>query len=135
MVVCCGGGWLFHFPAFMLQNIKGTNFFLLLGLTDWCDHWKQCVWFIPGTGMSVSRDEQIFLEALHSETSISYNVRNANPRLEVDPRFYNSGHHLTLLPERIAIYGDREWRHDMLKAARSAVRTYSCIYYLYLNGL
>ncbi|XXG75868.1 hypothetical protein AAC387_Pa08g0347 [Persea americana] len=91
------------------------------GLVDWCDHWKQCVWFIPGMGMPLSRDEQVSLEALHSETSVSYNLRTANPRLEVDPRLYNSGHHLILLPERIAIYGDREWRIAMLKAARSAL--------------
>lgn len=83
--------------------------------------------------MPLSRDEQVSLEALHSETSVSYNLRTANPRLEVDPRLYNSGHHLILLPERIAIYGDREWRIAMLKAARSAVRTYSCIYDIYLK--
>lgn len=83
--------------------------------------------------MPVSRGEQVSLEALYSETSVSYNLRNANKRLEVDPRLYNSGHHLILLPERIAIYGDREWRNAMLKAARSAVRTYSCISDIYLN--
>ncbi|XP_058085207.1 protein arginine N-methyltransferase 7 isoform X2 [Magnolia sinica] len=94
------------------------------GTTDWCDHWKQCVWFIPGTGLSVSKDEVVFFEAVHGDTSISYNLRNAKPEIETgDYDFHIGDSNLILSPERVAIYGDKEWRLAMLTATKNALQS------------
>ncbi|XP_077246907.1 protein arginine methyltransferase 7 isoform X2 [Tasmannia lanceolata] len=93
------------------------------GATNWCDHWKQCVWFIPGMGMPVSKGDQVYFQAIHSDTSITYDLRNGNTRTEIGEYDFQAGDfHLILSPERIAIYGDREWRHAMLTAARNALQ-------------
>ncbi|KAL0927623.1 hypothetical protein M5K25_001814 [Dendrobium thyrsiflorum] len=42
------------------------------GVDSWHDHWKQCVWFIPGEGISVSRDANILFKAVHDVTNVSY---------------------------------------------------------------
>ncbi|XP_043715950.1 protein arginine N-methyltransferase 7 [Telopea speciosissima] len=90
---------------------------------DWCDHWKQCVWFIPGLGMSVSKDHQVHLQAVHDDTSISYNLKYDDPRVVLEPNdLHIKGCQLTLSPERIGIYGDIEWRSSMLMAVRNAVQ-------------
>ncbi|KAM1800676.1 hypothetical protein ACFX11_032369 [Malus domestica] len=84
---------------------------------DWCDHWKQCVWFVPGEGMSIKKDEEVCLHAAHTETSISYNLKNQVPRNEtLQYGLKNGEFKLTLPPERTAIYGDSEWRHSMFSA-------------------
>jgi protein arginine N-methyltransferase 7 len=73
--------------------------------------------------MSISKDEEIHLHAVHTETSISYNLKTQAPRTEVMQYSFNSGDlQLILSPERIAIYGDSEWRDSMLKSMRNAVR-------------
>nr|XP_023870518.1 protein arginine N-methyltransferase 1.6-like [Quercus suber] len=85
----------------------------------WCDHWKQCVWFVPGKGMSVSKDEEVYLHAVHTETSIFYNLKTDVPRKS---GFDTGDPQLILSPERIAIYGDREWRQSMFQALRNALQ-------------
>ncbi|KAJ4954964.1 hypothetical protein NE237_011747 [Protea cynaroides] len=90
---------------------------------DWCDHWKQCVWFIPGLGMSVSKDHQVHLQAVHNDTSLSYNLKYDDPRVVLGPNdLHVKDCQLTLSPERIGIYGDIEWRSSMLKAVRNALQ-------------
>ncbi|XP_010264284.1 PREDICTED: protein arginine N-methyltransferase 7 isoform X2 [Nelumbo nucifera] len=90
---------------------------------NWCDHWKQCVWFIPGIGILVSKDEQVDFQAVHNDISISYNLKHGDSKLEQGyPDFHTRGCQLILSPERIAIYGDREWRYDMLRAVMNALQ-------------
>ncbi|KAK9274977.1 hypothetical protein L1049_022234 [Liquidambar formosana] len=94
---------------------------------DWCDHWKQCIWFIPGKGVSVSRDEGVHLHAIHTDTSISYNLKTQVPRTEVGQYPFHAGHcQLALSPERVAIYGDSKWRHSMLTAIEKALQDKVC---------
>ncbi|KAF5478490.1 hypothetical protein F2P56_005045 [Juglans regia] len=91
------------------------------GSRHWCDHWKQCVWFVPGKGISVFRDEEVYLHAVHSDTSISYNLKTQASRTEGTQYGFDPWDlQLILSPERIAIYGDNEWRHSMLKTLRNA---------------
>ncbi|KAF3448338.1 hypothetical protein FNV43_RR09051 [Rhamnella rubrinervis] len=90
---------------------------------DWCDHWKQCVWFVPGKGIPISKDEVIHLNAVHNDTSISYNLHAQIPRTEVTSDGFKGGNfQLMLSPERIGIYGNIEWRSAMLTAIRNALK-------------
>ncbi|KAJ0047970.1 hypothetical protein Pint_15875 [Pistacia integerrima] len=90
---------------------------------DWCDHWKQCVWFVPGKGMSICNGEEVVLHATHTETSISYNLKSLVLGTEVRQCDVNvEDFHLILPPERIAIYGDGEWRLSMFTAIRNALQ-------------
>ncbi|TVU01219.1 hypothetical protein EJB05_53346, partial [Eragrostis curvula] len=86
-------------------------------IKDWCDHWKQCVWFIKGRGAPVMKDQTLSLTASHNQTSISYQMNINDERCSGSPK----GDHLTLLPERIALYGDKDWRSALISAMRSAV--------------
>lgn len=98
---------------------------LILGSENWCDHWKQSVWFPPSTGVSVLRDEEVKLHAVHSESHITY-------KFMTSPHMKDVGHHdfdardsqVLLSPERCALYGDSSWRCLMLNAIRSAVRSF-----------
>ncbi|KAL9433796.1 hypothetical protein AB3S75_028607 [Citrus x aurantiifolia] len=90
---------------------------------NWCDHWKQCVWFIPGKGMSICKGEELLFHALHTETSVSYELKSQIPI--TDERQHNlngKDFQLALPPERIAIYGDGEWRLSMVMAMRNALQ-------------
>lgn len=96
---------------------------VVLGSGDWCDHWKQSVWFAPGTGLPIFRDEEVHLNAVHTETSITYDFKTSCD----DTKGKNIDLHtrdcqIVLLPERIALYGDRGWRDLMLNAVQKAVR-------------
>ncbi|XP_015896609.3 protein arginine N-methyltransferase 1.6 isoform X1 [Ziziphus jujuba] len=92
------------------------------GAGDWCDHWKQCVWFVPGKGISISKDEVVHLHAVHNDISISYNLNTQVPRTEVMSYGFKGGDfQLMLSPEKIAIYGDTEWRSSMLTAIKNAL--------------
>ncbi|KAG8495933.1 hypothetical protein CXB51_007501 [Gossypium anomalum] len=94
-----------------------------IGYRDWCDHWKQCVWFFRGKGMSVSRGEEVLLEATHTETSVSYNLNVQVPKTDTRQHDHNiRDFQLLLSPERIAIYGDSKWRSSVLAAVRNAGR-------------
>ncbi|OVA13413.1 Protein arginine N-methyltransferase [Macleaya cordata] len=94
---------------------------------NWCDHWKQCVWFVPGTGVSIVKDKQVHIQAVHDDISVSYNLKYDNHR--IDPGHYNAHSRdcqLILSPERIAIYGDIDWRFSMLTALRNALQEKVC---------
>ncbi|KAK7327202.1 hypothetical protein VNO80_31567 [Phaseolus coccineus] len=86
----------------------------------WCDHWKQCVWFVPGSGISILKGEEIHLLATHNETSFSYNFDTRVPASEIlNHKCMTGDFQLVLPPERAAIYADKEWRLSMLKAVQS----------------
>ncbi|XP_017437068.1 protein arginine N-methyltransferase 1.6 isoform X4 [Vigna angularis] len=86
----------------------------------WCDHWKQCVWFVPGSGISILQGEEIRLLATHTETSFSYNFDTLVPTTKIlNHRCMTGDFQLVLPPERAAIYADKEWRLSMLKAVQS----------------
>ena len=72
-----------------------------LGNENWCDHWKQCVWFLRGKGMPVFKGEEILLEASHTETNVSYNLNAQVPQTDVRQLDYKIGDfQLLLSPER-----------------------------------
>ncbi|MBA0851465.1 hypothetical protein Goshw_020370, partial [Gossypium schwendimanii] len=76
-----------------------------------------------GKGMSVSRGEEVLLEATHTETSVSYNLNVQVPKTDTRQHDHNiRDFQLLLSPERIAIYGDRKWRSSVLAAVRNAGR-------------
>ncbi|PUZ58356.1 hypothetical protein GQ55_5G503100 [Panicum hallii var. hallii] len=87
------------------------------GMNDWCDHWKQCVWFIQGTGTPAMKDQTLSLRASHDQTSISYRLNMNDQVSSRSPK----NDHLTLLPERIALYGDKAWRSALIGAVRNAM--------------
>ncbi|GAB2274167.1 Protein arginine N-methyltransferase 7 [Dionaea muscipula] len=92
------------------------------GARNWCDHWKQCVWFVPGKGASVSKNTEVHLHATHCEISISYDLKTELSGLENGNYNYRDPHfQLVLPPERIAIYGDSNWRNCMRSAVQKAV--------------
>ncbi|KAJ1390116.1 S-adenosyl-L-methionine-dependent methyltransferase [Sesbania bispinosa] len=94
---------------------------------DWCDHWKQCVWFVPGSGISTFKGEEIYLHATHTDTSISYNLYSQAPTAEVVHHGLRTGDLQLVLPlERAAIYGDRGWMLSMLKALESVLQGRDC---------
>ncbi|KAG4206418.1 hypothetical protein ERO13_A03G008400v2 [Gossypium hirsutum] len=94
-----------------------------IGYRDWCDHWKQCVWFFRGKGMSVSQGEEVLLEATHTETIVSYNLNVQVPKTDTRQHDHNiRDFQLLLSPERIAIYGDSKWRSSVLAAVRNALQ-------------
>ncbi|XP_019434888.1 PREDICTED: protein arginine N-methyltransferase 1.6 isoform X1 [Lupinus angustifolius] len=89
----------------------------------WCDHWKQCVWFVPGNGISISKGEEICLHATHTDTTISYNFDTRVSTSEVSHHGMTAENfQLVLSPERAAIYGDKAWRLSMLKAVESVLQ-------------
>ncbi|XVE57663.1 hypothetical protein DITRI_Ditri04bG0107600 [Diplodiscus trichospermus] len=94
-----------------------------IGNGNWCDHWKQCVWFLRGKGMPVSKGEEILLQASHTATNVSYNLTAQAPQTDRRQHDYRIGDfQLLLSPERIATYGDSEWRLSMLAAVRNALQ-------------
>ncbi|KAG0447751.1 hypothetical protein HPP92_028199 [Vanilla planifolia] len=96
------------------------NWIVTSGNEDhWCDHWKQCVWFIPGKGISVSRNANILLKAVHDDSHVSYSLRADK---EACHNLFNFDEcHLFLPPERIALYGTKEVRSAWLTAIKNAV--------------
>ncbi|XP_057829431.2 protein arginine N-methyltransferase 7 isoform X2 [Cryptomeria japonica] len=103
------------------NNLGGLgNFF---GGLPWCNHWKQCVWFIPGSGLSVSTDEEITVQAVHDAVSIQYCVKRNVPGSEECCRQMNSADlNLFVKPERIALLGDKDWRSAMLAVGRQCLQ-------------
>ncbi|CAH1424268.1 unnamed protein product [Lactuca virosa] len=93
-----------------------------IGTRNWCDHWKQCVWFTKGKGLSVCKDTDLCMEATHTETNISYGFKAQRSYVDDEDEFRSQDSHIiTLSPERIAIYGDSYWRLSMLKAINHAL--------------
>ncbi|TMW92413.1 hypothetical protein EJD97_013090 [Solanum chilense] len=90
---------------------------------NWCDHWKQCVWFIPKKGLSLLKDEEVSLLAVHTDTSISYEMKTLSQNLELEQSELSAQkYQITLLPEKIALYSDVNWRCLMLKAIKNAMK-------------
>lgn len=76
--------------------------------------------------MFVSKGQEVLLEAIHTDTSISYNLKTLVPgtdTIQHDNKFEDF--QLILPPERVAIYGDSNWRLSMLTALKNAVRSLS----------
>ncbi|XP_054823296.1 protein arginine N-methyltransferase 1.6 [Prosopis cineraria] len=95
---------------------------------DWCDHWKQCVWFVPGDGITTFKGDEICLRAIHTDTRILYNLETQIPRTEVlQHRLSDADLPIVLSPERIAIYGDREWRLSILKTVENVLQGKVCL--------
>uniref|UniRef100_A0A0D9WKU8 Protein arginine N-methyltransferase domain-containing protein n=1 Tax=Leersia perrieri TaxID=77586 RepID=A0A0D9WKU8_9ORYZ len=110
--------WILLGQSFTQLPLDGLdNQVLRIYNMDWCDHWKQCVWFTQEKGIPATEDQVISLRARHNQTSISYQL-NFND--EVCDRSL-PGDHLTLLPERIALYGDKDWRSALINTIRNAV--------------
>ncbi|XP_075517943.1 protein arginine N-methyltransferase 1.6 isoform X3 [Primulina tabacum] len=94
-----------------------------LGSQNWCDHWKQSVWFAPGTGVSVLRDQEVKLHAVHAETRIAYKFMTSPHMKDVKHHDFDARDSQILLsPERCALYGDSSWRCLMLNAIRRAMQ-------------
>ncbi|CAN4097771.1 unnamed protein product [Withania somnifera] len=90
---------------------------------NWCDHWKQCVWFIPKKGLSLLKDEEVNLLAVHTDTSISYEMKTLSQNLQLGQSELSAQkYQITLPPEKIALYGDVSWRCSMLKAVKDAMK-------------
>ncbi|XP_021848637.1 protein arginine N-methyltransferase 7 isoform X2 [Spinacia oleracea] len=91
------------------------------GDRNWCDHWKQCVWFVPGKGLPVSKGENIHLRAVHSDISISYSLKVESQRTRNEHSIHGDDLQLTLSPEKIATYSDDNWRNCVLLAVQNAL--------------
>ncbi|XP_021747007.1 protein arginine N-methyltransferase 7-like isoform X2 [Chenopodium quinoa] len=91
------------------------------GNENWCDHWKQCVWFVPGKGLSVSKGENIQLLAVHSDISISYSLWAESQRNKKEHVIRKDDFQLTLSPEKIATYSDDKWRRYVSLALQNAL--------------
>lgn len=92
----------------------------LPGSDDWCDHWRQCVWFIPDSGVPVAKDKDVFMKAVHNDTSMTYYLQGNSSTGHND--LHLGDYQLQLLPERIAVYGDKDWRLSLSTATRNAVQ-------------
>jgi protein arginine N-methyltransferase 7 len=66
------------------------------------------------------KDQIVSLRASHNLTSISYQLLNTND--EACNRSLK-GDQLALLPERVALYGDRYWRSALITVVKNAVST------------
>lgn len=107
----------------LLSELK-YMFICFIGAREWCDHWKQCVWFTPEKGLRVCTDEAVQLRAIHTDTSISYDFGTQSCLKEVGyqqcaARIQKS--QIALPPERMAIYGDNSWRCSFIKVLSNAV--------------
>ncbi|WCJ25927.1 Protein arginine N-methyltransferase 7 [Euphorbia peplus] len=90
-----------------------------IGTRTWCDHWKQCAWFLPGEEVIVGKGQQLRLLAAHTDTSVCYTLATEHTETRQN-KFTANDFHLTLPPERIATYGDSKWRSSMLTALTNA---------------
>ncbi|OAY80147.1 Protein arginine N-methyltransferase 7 [Ananas comosus] len=110
-------------PRWVRSSICQNKSSHIFGTNNWCDHWKQCVWFIDGAGVPALKDKYLSLKATHNETSISYTMM-----VEKQTSCNHSslgGHLLVLPPEKVALYGDKDWRLVLSKAVKEALNTRS----------
>ncbi|XP_051137317.1 protein arginine N-methyltransferase 1.6 isoform X2 [Andrographis paniculata] len=93
------------------------------GTQNWCDHWKQSVWFCPRSdALHVVKDEELQLRAAHTETSILYNLNASRDKKEFPHHYFNAENcQIVLSPGRNALYGDSAWRCIMCDAIKSAL--------------
>lgn len=72
--------------------------------------------------MSISKEEKVHLCASRNDTTFSYHLKSQIPGGEILQHGVNAENFkLILPPERIAVYGDREWRLAMLTAIKTEV--------------
>lgn len=74
----------------------------------------------------MSKDEEVHLHATHTDISISYNLKTQFSRTQMGQHqhhLFARDSQLILSPERVAIYGDSEWRLSMLNAIKNTVRS------------
>ncbi|VFQ87921.1 unnamed protein product [Cuscuta campestris] len=110
-----GPNWLHCLPDVNELNLSCSK--------AWCDHWKQCVWFIPNRGLPVHKDENVYLNAIHTNISITYVVKTISQNMEArQSKPYAQDCQVLLSPERIAINGDSNWRCSMLEAVHNAIK-------------
>nr|CAD1820737.1 unnamed protein product [Ananas comosus var. bracteatus] len=110
-------------PRWVRSSICQNKSSHMFGTNNWCDHWKQCVWFIDGTGMPALKDKYLSLKATHNETSISYTMMVEK---QMSCNHSSLGDHLLVLPpEKVALYGDKDWRLVLSKAVKEALSTRS----------
>ncbi|KAL8112334.1 hypothetical protein AgCh_019869 [Apium graveolens] len=117
-------GSIFYSTAPKWISCPSMNRSLFPVTRDWCDHWKQCVWFTPEKGLHVCTDEAIHLRAIHTNTSISYEFEPQSCLTEVGYQQCAAGNQksqIALAPERMAIYGDKNWRCSFLKVLRNVL--------------
>lgn len=84
--------------------------------------------------MSISKGEKVHLHAAHTCTNILYNLKKTQSLAqEMTQSPLSTGDlHLTLPPERVAIYGDSTYRQSMIEATRNAVGSnLLCLSYIY----
>ncbi|KAJ8461639.1 hypothetical protein OPV22_034565 [Ensete ventricosum] len=93
------------------------------GNENWCDHWKQCVWFISGAGLPVSKDKLVLFKAAYDEIKISYHLKCDDQTCCNNFNFGNCL--LELSPERVAVYGDKDWRLGFINAMRNTLNVRS----------
>ena len=80
--------------------------------------------------MPVSNNDFITFQASHDDISITYNFGNKT----LGPECSNSvlrttGPQLILCPEKIGMYGDRDWRLSYLRTLRNVV----CSFFNFIN--
>jgi protein arginine N-methyltransferase 7 len=102
-----------------------------MGESEWCEHWKQVVWFLPRKGLLVSSGEEVVVSASHDAISVSYNVMNSEgsgmlkdetPKHIIDcPVLFEA----SMTPDRIGILGHEPWREGVRIASETAVRFFT----------
>lgn len=95
---------------------------------EWCEHWKQVVWFLPRKGLLVSSGEEVVVSASHDAVSVSYSVMNSEgsgmlkdetPKHVSDcPVLFEA----SMTPDRIGVLGHEPWREGVRTAAETALR-------------
>ncbi|XP_024518281.1 protein arginine N-methyltransferase 7 [Selaginella moellendorffii] len=79
----------------------------------WCDHWKQCVWFLPGQGVSVEEQSELRVVVSHDETSVRYDINGVRCNSSA------SGFELSL--QRCRMLGDGSRRSIIQSAIQIAL--------------
>ncbi|KAG0578071.1 hypothetical protein M758_5G196600 [Ceratodon purpureus] len=115
-----GPKWIKHASAY-----ENPEFDLQI---EWCEHWKQVVWFLPGKGLLVSSGDEVLVTASHDAVSVSYNVMSSQgsgmPQEEIAkhnidcPVLFEA----SMTPDRIGVLGHEPWREGVRLAAETALR-------------
>jgi len=70
--------------------------------------------------MPVFNDRHVVVKAVHNDISMFYFLHDDSPTGS-DVSKYGDGH-LMLLPERVAVYGDKVYRSALSEAVKNVVR-------------
>ncbi|KAJ7521637.1 hypothetical protein O6H91_19G062300 [Diphasiastrum complanatum] len=90
----------------------------------WCDHWKQCVWFIPEKGVQVQPGETLDVFAIRDEISVKYKINKGQEGACESPQELKLSQEncSVLKPERIGMLGDQTRRHVIMAGVKSALQ-------------